>query len=762
MSRIPASVRVGAVAWAVALSVPLASASPVTPVLSVAEMVPAAETIPAEPIAAGRPTHSNAATGTKTLYVDPAGTKTTGCTGPGVDACKTIAQGVAAAIAGTLYNNFDVIVQVAAGTYVENPTVNPDGLFSLTLIAPAGPSATTIDGGGAPANQTVLTIQAGTNAGIVTVDGFTVRNGRPATLAGGIRVFEGGKLAVVGSVIKDNDGEFGGGINVRPTATVSVTRSTISGNIGSRNGGGIHNNGSLTVTDSTISGNTAPTSGGGGGIVNVNGGGGGAVLTVTGSTIVNNSTGGPGGGIFNFAQTATVTGSTILGNTASSANAIFSPSAIKTDVIGSILGGGCGGNAVTDGGTGGYNLKSTNTCGTASGDVVDAGLTGVSTTLAANGSTGPLTLALDPTTAARKLVPAALCAAADERGASRPGDDTQTKCDAGAFELQVTPGTPTGVIATAGVGSASVVFTAPTSFDGVTVTGYTLTAIDSTNAANGGQICIPVPPTAPSCTFPGLTPGDSYTFTVRATGPTGNGAPSAPSNAVVPFTLPGAPTNVTATAGSSRATVSFSPPTSNGFTPITKYTVTAAPGGKTCTVTLPAASLSCAVLDLTPGTSYTFTVKATNLAGDGPASAASNSVVPFTVPGPPTGVDAIPGDVSAEVSFTAPAANGFTPITGYTITATDLTDAARGGQTCTAAPGETSCTITGLTNGDSYTFTVVARNAAGDGPPSAPSAAVVPTAPPGLRATTERSPLRNSTRCSGGPGPSASNDPGPC
>jgi acid phosphatase len=91
-------------------------------------------------------------------------------------------------------------------------------------------------------------------------------------------------------------------------------------------------------------------------------------------------------------------------------------------------------------------------------------------------------------------------------------------------------------------------------------------------------------------------------------------------------TLPGAPTNVVATAGRRSAGVTWTAPSSDGGCTISSYTVTSSPGGQTATVA--GTSTSATVTGLSAGTPYTFTVAATNCQGTGPASAPSNAVTP--------------------------------------------------------------------------------------------------------------------------------------
>ena len=104
------------------------------------------------------------------------------------------------------------------------------------------------------------------------------------------------------------------------------------------------------------------------------------------------------------------------------------------------------------------------------------------------------------------------------------------------------------------------------------------------------------------------------------------------------------------------------------------------------------------------------------------ASAASNetwAIPAATVPGAPSKVVATGADASATVTWSAANAGG-SNISRYAVTAIDATVASRGGQSCIWTTGTLTCLVLGLTDGDSYSFSVTATNSLGTGPVSAP------------------------------------------
>ncbi|MFD7524980.1 S-layer homology domain-containing protein [Paenibacillus chitinolyticus] len=117
------------------------------------------------------------------------------------------------------------------------------------------------------------------------------------------------------------------------------------------------------------------------------------------------------------------------------------------------------------------------------------------------------------------------------------------------------------------------------------------------------------------------------------------------------------------------------------------------------------------------GNKYRVIVSASGLY---PTTSDETLLTVYTTPSAPTNVTATAGNGQAVVSFTAPA-DGGTAITGYEVTASPGDKVVSG----TASP----ITVTGLTNGTAYTFTVKAHNAAGESAASAPTDSVTPYVP---------------------------------
>ncbi|MDQ6524099.1 fibronectin type III domain-containing protein [Nocardioides sp. LHD-245] len=274
------------------------------------------------------------------------------------------------------------------------------------------------------------------------------------------------------------------------------------------------------------------------------------------------------------------------------------------------------------------------------------------------------------------------------------------------------PGAPGTPVAERGNESATVTWPAADG-NGAEITGYTVTA-----SPGGSEVTVAGGTTTAGVT--GLTNGTAYTFTVVATSAVGDSAASAASNSVVPVGVPHRVVRPVATAGDGTATVTWTEEGNEGQD-VTTYTVTTSPGDTI--VTVAGDKRTATVTGLANGTAYTFTVAATNASGAGPASEPSAAVTPAGAPLAVAKPIVARGNQSATVAWTAANGNG-SPVTGYTVTTTP------GGTSVTVDGSTTHATVTGLTNGTTYTFTVRASNAIGDGPASAPSAGVVPATVP--------------------------------
>jgi Fibronectin type III domain len=290
------------------------------------------------------------------------------------------------------------------------------------------------------------------------------------------------------------------------------------------------------------------------------------------------------------------------------------------------------------------------------------------------------------------------------------------------------PGAPTGVNGAPLDHAVAVSWTAPASDGGSPITGYRITPYIGATA----QAPVLTGSNATNFTVAGLVNGTTYTFTVAAVNAAGNGPDSAASGPVTPQPAPppGPPTGVTATAADASANLSWSAPASDGGSAIIGYRITPYIGGVAQTpINTGSTATTRTITGLTNGTTYTFTVAATNGSGTGAESAPSTPVTPTpaTAPGAPTGVTGASRDSAVALTWTAPASDGGSAIIGYRITPYIGATAQTAVNTGSTATGYT---VTGLTNGTAYTFTVQAINAIGTGPASAASAPVTPAVPP--------------------------------
>jgi subtilase family serine protease len=219
-----------------------------------------------------------------------------------------------------------------------------------------------------------------------------------------------------------------------------------------------------------------------------------------------------------------------------------------------------------------------------------------------------------------------------------------------------------------------------------------------------------------TATITGLAFSQSYVFAVAAVSST---AVSPASSQVQVTIVPAAPTGLTVTApaagtlslswtASGQGTYNIFEANSAGAEGATPYLA----GSSGTTLTLSA---------LTPGKQYFFTVAGIDAGGASAQSAEARGTV---LPTAPTGLHATGGDGSVSLTWTAGA--GATSYNVYDGTSASTVSA----QPVLAGITGTSATVSGLTNGKTYYFTVAAVNAGG-GSPSSAQANATPAAPKG-------------------------------
>ena len=239
--------------------------------------------------------------------------------------------------------------------------------------------------------------------------------------------------------------------------------------------------------------------------------------------------------------------------------------------------------------------------------------------------------------------------------------------------------------------------------------GCTWTKIPNSNAATTSH------------TFTGLTNGWAYTYQIRALNVIGAFVTKLGSGALaqtlptVPGRPPGAPTNTVVQPGDGQVTIWAAGPSDTGGNPVIAYQVRKKHSGGAYdawetlgtmvspTSPRPSAEQAGAVVrNLINGASYTFQVRARNALGAGPEKQTA-TVIPIGAPTPGQ-LEAEPDDRQVTLTWT-PGSPAGSVVTGWQYRQKQAntgygpwTDIARSG------PNTRTHTITGLSNGITYTF----------------------------------------------------------
>ena len=303
---------------------------------------------------------------------------------------------------------------------------------------------------------------------------------------------------------------------------------------------------------------------------------------------------------------------------------------------------------------------------------------------------------------------------------------------AGPLVPMTTASAPLNLVGTFGDSKVTLAWATPASNGGGPISDYRI----QYREARAGAPWTTVPhaaSTATSIIVTGLANGTPYIFRVAAVNPVGFGATEETSR-ITPMTIPGAPAIVSATPGNASVALAWRAPGSNGGGAISNYIIEYKVDGPSVTWTrfprVASSATTATVTGLANGTSYLLRVTAVNAAGIGPASNTSDPVMPVTVPTVAFGVVAVGGDKQARLTWNAPASNGGLPVIDYVVEVR----AAGAATWTTFADGvsaATSATVTGLTNGVTYTFRVTAKNSFGSSAASAESVPVVVLGLPG-------------------------------
>lgn len=254
------------------------------------------------------------------------------------------------------------------------------------------------------------------------------------------------------------------------------------------------------------------------------------------------------------------------------------------------------------------------------------------------------------------------------------------------------PDAPSAVWVTPVGGSLDVSWAQPADWGGSTELRYRVGTVPASTTCES---------TALACRLDDVPRGVAFTVQVTAANAAGASAAASSEPVSVAATVPGPPLGVRATypkPGTAR--VMWAAPATDGGAAVTRYTVTASPGGRTCSTS---GTRSCTVTGLAGGRAYSFTVRAFTSNGAGSASAPGVAGVLINPASAPRSLRAEAAGSTARLTWEPPARSGGGRLVTYI--------ARVGDEICSTR--RTRCTVTGLALGRSYTVSIVAVTTGG-------------------------------------------------
>ncbi len=290
-------------------------------------------------------------------------------------------------------------------------------------------------------------------------------------------------------------------------------------------------------------------------------------------------------------------------------------------------------------------------------------------------------------------------------------------------EAASVPDAPTGLSATAsGRTQIDLSWSAPVDNGGATITGYQI-ELSTDAGSNWSDLVANTRMMSTTYTHIGLLPETTYHYRISAINSAGTGNPSNIDNATTDAaSVPDTPTGLTATAsGSTQIHLSWTAPSNDGGATITGYQIELSTDAGANWSDLVANTESSATTythtGLPEGTTRHYRVYAINSIGESDPSNVANATTGAAITRPSAPVEltaAASGRTQIHLSWTAPANNGGTAITGYRIEISADAGSNWSDLVANTESSATTYTHTGLPEGTTRHYRVYAINSVGE------------------------------------------------